>query len=99
PRSSRSNVLLVRSHAIPGGEPELQVLSRIVGPFQHMGRYVGLRKVGHRIAARFEQQENILTFGNPTASEAHAHASAQTLDVQKPFGQWFGYDELAEWSR
>jgi hypothetical protein len=99
PRSSRSYVLLVRSHAIPGGEPEIRVLSRIVGPFQHMGRYVYLRKVGYRIAARFEQQENILAFGDPTASEAHAQASAQSFDVQKLLGQRFGNDELAEWSR
>jgi hypothetical protein len=64
-----------------------------------MGRYVGLWKVGYRIARWFEQQENILAFGDPAASETHAHASAQSLDVQELLGQRFGYDELAEWSR
>src|SRR5262249_42804649 len=34
PRSSRSYMLLVRSHAIPGAEPEIRMLSRIVGLFQ-----------------------------------------------------------------
>jgi hypothetical protein len=64
-----------------------------------MGRYVGLRKVGYWIAARFEQQENILAFGDPTASEAHAHAPAQWLDVQQFLWQRFGYKKPADCSR
>jgi hypothetical protein len=56
PRPSRRDVLLVPSDAIPGGEPEFGVLGRMLGAFQHMWRYVGLRKVGYRIAAGFEQQ-------------------------------------------
>jgi hypothetical protein len=99
PGASRRDVLLVRSDAVPGREPEIGVLGRILGVFQHTRRYVCLWKVGYRIAAWFEQQENILAFGDPTFSEAHTHAPAQSLDVQKLLGQRFGYDELADWSR
>ena len=99
PRPSRRDMLLVRSDAVPRREPELGVLGRILGAFQHMWRYVGLRKVGYRIAAWFEQQENILAFGDPTSSEADAHAPAQSLDIQQLLGQRFGYEEPADCSR
>ena len=98
PGASLHDVLLVRADAIPGCEPEIGVLGRMLGPFQHIWRHVGLRKVGYRIAAGFEQQEDVLAFGDPTSPEAHAHAPAQSLDVQKPLGRWLGYDELADWS-
>ena len=84
PRPSRHDVLLVRSHAIPGGEPKIRVLGRMLGAFQRIWGYVGLRKVSYRIAARFEQQDDILAFGDPTSSQAHPHPPAQALNVQKP---------------
>jgi hypothetical protein len=70
----------------------------MLGAFQDIRSNVGFRKVGDRIAARLKQQKNILAFGDPTFSEAHPHAPAQSLDVQKLLGQRFGYDELADWS-
>jgi hypothetical protein len=98
PGASRRDVPLVRSDAIPGRESEIGVLGRMLGAFQDIRSNVGFRKVGDRIAARLEQQKNILALGDPTFSEAHAHAPAQSLDVQKLLGQRFGYDELADWS-
>src|SRR5215471_6942163 len=76
PCPPRRDMLLVRSDAMPGREPELGVLGRILGAFQHMWRYVGLRKVGYRIATGLEEQDNILAFGDPTSSETYAHAPA-----------------------
>jgi hypothetical protein len=91
-------MLLVRADAVPGRESEIGVLGRMLGAFQDIRSNVGFRKVGDRIAARLKQQKNILAFGDPTFSEAHPHAPAQSLDVQKLLGQRFGYDELADWS-
>ena len=82
PRPSRRDVLLVRGDDVPGSEPEIGVLGGVFNAFEDVGRNVGLRKVGYRIAARLEQQEDVLAFGNPLAAEAHAHASTQTLDIQ-----------------
>src|SRR5262249_32269647 len=98
PRPPRGDMLLVRADAVPGRESEIGVLGRMLGAFQDIRSNVGFRKVGDRIAARLEQQKNILAFGDPTFSETHAPAPPPSLDLQKLLGQRFGYDELADWS-
>jgi hypothetical protein len=57
------------------------------------------RNVGLRIAARFEEQEDVLAIGDPYSSEAHPHAAAQLLDVQQSLGQRFGHEEPADCPR
>ena len=99
PRPSRRDVLLVRPDAVPGREPEIGVLGGMLGAFQGVWRNVGLREVGYRIAARFEEQEDMLAIGDPNSPEAHAHAPAQRLDVQQSFGQRFGHEKPADCSR
>jgi hypothetical protein len=91
PGASRRDVVLICSDAIPGRGPEIGVMSCILGVFQDVWRYVGLRKVGYRLAAGFEQQENILALDDPTPCEAHTHAPTQTLYVQKHLGRRLGY--------
>jgi hypothetical protein len=76
PRPSRRDVLLARPDAVPGREPEIGVLSGMVGAFQGVWRNVALREVGYRIAARFEEQEDVLAIGDPGSPEEHAHAPA-----------------------
>lgn len=76
PGSSRRDMLLVGSNAVPGRRPEVGVLSDVLGAFQHMWGNIGLREIGHRITARFEQQEDLLAVGNPVSPEVHAHAAA-----------------------
>ena len=75
------------------------MLGGMVGAFQGVWRDVGLREVGHRIAARFEEQEDVLAIGDPGSAEAHAHAPAQRLGVQQSLGQRFGHEEPADCSR
>src|ERR1700733_7309974 len=87
PRTSRRDVLLARPDAVPGREPEIGVLGGMLDAFQDVWRNVGLREVGYRIAARFEEQEGMLAVGDPDSPEAHAHAPAQRLDVQQSLGQ------------
>jgi len=87
PRPSRHDVLLARPDTVPGREPEIGVLRGILGAFQDAWRNVRLREVGYRIAARFEEEEDMLAIGDPDSPEAHAHAPAQRLDVQQCFGQ------------
>jgi hypothetical protein len=71
----------------------------MLGAFQDVLRNVDFREVGYRIAARFEEQEDVLAIGDPSSSEAHAHAPAQPLDVQQSFGKRFGHEEPADCSR
>jgi len=99
PRPARRDVLLVRADAVPGREPEIGVLGGMLGAFQGVWRNIDLRKVGYRIAAWFEEQEDMLTIGDPDSPEAHAHAPAQRLDVQQSFGQRFGHEKPADCSR
>ena len=80
-------------------EPEIGVLGGMLGAFQDVWRNVGLREVGYRIAARFEEQEDVLAIGDPDSPEAHAHAPAQRLDVQQSLGQRFGHEKPADCSR
>jgi hypothetical protein len=98
PRPSRCDVLLVRPDTVPGRGTEIGVLSGMFGAFQNMRRNVGLREIGHRIAARFEEQEDMLAIGDPDSSEAHAHAPAQRLDEHQLFGQRFRDEESADGS-
>jgi hypothetical protein len=58
--------------------------------FQRFWRNVGLREVSHRIAARFEEQDDVLTVGDPRSTETHAHAPPQRLGIQKSLRQWLG---------
>jgi hypothetical protein len=71
----------------------------MLGAFKDAWGNVGLREVGDRIEARLEEQEDILAIGDPDPPEAHAHAPAQTLDVQQSLGQRFGHKEPADCSR
>src|SRR5262249_54232325 len=43
-----------------------------------------LREISYRIATRLEQQEDLLTIGDPSIAEAHAHPPTQRLDIQQP---------------
>ena len=79
--------------------PRIGVLWGMLCAFQDIWRYVGLREVGDRIAARLEEQEDVLAIGDPDSSEAHAHAPTQTLHIQQSLGRRFGYYEPADWSR
>jgi len=53
----------------------------VIIAFQNLWRDIGSWKVRHRIPARFEEQEHVLTVGDPNSAEAHAHAPAQRLNV------------------
>jgi hypothetical protein len=97
PRPSRC-ALLARPDAVPGGKPEIRVPGGVLVAFQRFWRDIGLRKVGHGIAARFEEQEHVFTVGDPRSTEAHAHAPPQRLGVQKSLGQRFGHQEPADCS-
>jgi hypothetical protein len=44
---------------------------------------VGLREICDRIAARFEEQDDLLVVGDLGSAEPHAHPSAHRLDVQQ----------------
>jgi hypothetical protein len=70
----------------------------MLGAFQDVWN-VGLREVGYRIAARFEEQDDILAISEPDSPEAHAHAPAQPPDEQQPFRQRFRDEETADCSR
>ena len=74
--------MLARPDGVPGREPEIGVLGGVVGAFQSMWGDVGLRKVGNWIAARFEEEDDVLAIGDPGSAEAHAHAPVQRLGVQ-----------------
>jgi hypothetical protein len=56
-------------------------------------------KIRDRIAARFEEQDDLLAVGDPGSAEPHAHPSAQRLDVQQSLRQRFGHKESANRSR
>src|ERR1700759_398232 len=71
----------------------------MVGAFQDVWRDVGLREVGYRIAARFEEQKDAFAIGDPASAEADAQAPAQWFDVQQSLGQRFGHEEPADCSR
>ena len=75
PRPSR-RALLARPDGVPGREPEVGVLGGMVGAFQSAWRDVGFLEVGHRIAAGFEEQEDVFAIGDPVSAEAYAHAPA-----------------------
>src|SRR5436190_23154247 len=71
----------------------------MVGVFQGGWRDVGLREVGYRIAARLEEQDDVLAIGDPGSAETHAHAPAQRLGVQQSLGQRFCHEKPADCSR
>src|SRR5262249_16993580 len=98
PRPSRRDVL-ARPDRIPGREPEVGVPGGMVGAFQRVQRDLGLREIRDRVAARFEEQEDLLAIGDPGSPEAHAHAPTQRLDVQQSLGQRFGHEKPADRSR
>ena len=56
----------------------------VIAPFQDFWRDIGVRKVRHRVPAWFEEQQNVLTFGDRSSAKAHAHAAPQWLGIQKP---------------
>ena len=66
--------------------------------FQDFWRDVGLWEVGYWIPSGFEEQDDMLTVGDPSSSETHTHASTQRLDVQKPLWQWLRQQEPADCS-
>jgi len=51
---------------------------------------------GDRIAARFEEQDDLLAVGDPGSAEPDAHPSAQRLDVQQSLRRRFGHKESAD---
>jgi hypothetical protein len=56
-------------------------------------------ELGHRIAARFEEHEDVLAICDPGSAEADAQAPAQRLGVQESLRQRFGHEEPADGSR
>jgi hypothetical protein len=66
---------------------------------QDVWRNVGLWEVSYRVAARFEEQEDLLAIGDPDSSEAHAHAPAQVFDEQQPFRKRFRHEKSTDCSR
>jgi hypothetical protein len=66
----------------------------MLGSLHELLRHIGLRKVRYGVATWFEEQEAPLAICDPAFAQAHAHATAQRLNVQKPFGQRLG-DEKA----
>ena len=81
PSPSRGDGLGARPDAVPGRGPKVGVLSRMFRPLQDVWRNVGLGEVRHRIAARFEEQDDVLTVRDPASPEPHAHPPPQ------PFGK------------
>jgi hypothetical protein len=57
--------VLARPEGVPGRDTEVGVLGGMVGVFQGVRRDVGLQNVGHRIASRFEEQEDVFAIGDP----------------------------------
>jgi hypothetical protein len=76
PRPSRRDVLLSRPNIIPGREPEIGVLTGMLGAFQGMLRDISLREIGYRITPRFKEQKDLLAIGDRVSPEAHAQAAA-----------------------
>src|SRR5262249_51569639 len=74
--------LLTRLDGIPGRESEVRMPGGMLRALQAAWRYIGLRKVGHWIAAGFEEHEYVLAIGDPGSAEVHAHAPAQWVGVQ-----------------
>src|SRR5438876_9944444 len=68
PRSSLRGVLLACADAVPGREPEIGMLSGMVGAFEGAWRHVGLREVRYWIAVGFVEQDDVLAIGNPDTS-------------------------------
>src|SRR5262244_580999 len=85
PRSP-GRALLACLNGIPGSGPKIEVPRGVVGRLQSVWRDVRSWKVGHRIAARLKEQEDVLAIGNPVPTETHAHSPTQRLNVQQPFG-------------
>jgi hypothetical protein len=56
------------------------MLDGMVGGFEDVRINVGLREIGDRITARFEEQQDLLAIGGPGSAEAHTHPPAQRLD-------------------
>jgi hypothetical protein len=48
----------------------------MVAALQSAWSYVDFPEVGHRIVARFEEQEDVFTIGDPASAEPYAHAPA-----------------------
>ena len=74
--------LLACSDGVPGRDSEVGMPRGVLGALETIWRDIGLRKVGHRIAAGLEEQEYVLAIGDPGSAEAHAHAAAQRLGVE-----------------
>jgi hypothetical protein len=47
---------------------------------------------------RFKQQKNVFAIGDPVSAEAHAHTSAQWLNVQQSLGQRLGHEKSPDCS-
>jgi len=91
-------MLFARFGGVPSRKPEVRVLGSVLGAFQDFWSDVGLWEVGYRIPAWFEEEENVLTIGDPSSGEPYAHAPSQRLDVQKPQRQGLGHQEPADCS-
>src|SRR5262249_50094820 len=96
---ARCIVLFTGLDAVPGRQPEIGVLCGVLGVFQHIRRDIALRKVRDRIAARFEQQPDLLAFGDPAPTEAYPQAPAQSLDIEQSLRQRLGHEKAADGSR
>src|SRR5262249_20323324 len=82
PRSSR-RALLACLDGIPRCESKIRMVGRVLGTFESVWRDVGIREIGHGIAARLEEQEDVLAVCDPVSTETYAHASTQWLNVQQ----------------
>src|SRR5262245_38377712 len=59
-----------------------------------VGTDVASWEVGHRIAARFVQEHDVLAVGDPFFAEPDAHPAAQRLGEQQSFRQRLGCEEV-----
>jgi hypothetical protein len=75
------------------------MLCGVIGLFHDAWGDIALRKVGHRVVPRFEEQKNLLAIGDPGAAEVYAHPSSQRLGIQQSLGQRFGHEKPADCPR
>ena len=59
---------------------------RMLSTLQSVRKDIGVQEIGHRIVARFEEQQDVLAIGDPVSAETHAHPPTQRLNVQQSLG-------------
>jgi hypothetical protein len=83
---------------VPGSRSEVGVLGGMPAGLERAVGDGREREVGHRIAAGFVQQHDVLAVGDPVAAEPDPHTAAQRLGEQHPVGERPGDQEPADGS-